>query len=61
MELVSLRELSKRTGFGEPFLRKLRDTEGMPVYQIGKRRQTVIVEEFWAWFHSHRIQKSQPD
>lgn len=54
--IVSLRELSRRTGFSEPYLRKLRDEEGMPVYRLGRRRQTVILAEFWEWVREHRIE-----
>lgn len=57
VEIVSLRELSRRTGLSEPHLRMLRDEAGMPVYQIGRRRQSVIIDEFWAWFRAHRVQK----
>lgn len=53
--LVSLRELSRRTGLSEPTLRRLRDEGGMPVYQLGKRRQAVILDEFWVWFRKHRV------
>lgn len=60
VELVSLRELSRLTGISEPHLRMLRDEGGMPVYQVGRRRQTVILEEFWEWFRAHRVKKSQP-
>lgn len=54
-ELVSLRELSRRTGLSEPHLRKLRDESGMPVYRIGRRTQSVIWSEFVEWVRSHRV------
>ena len=54
-ELVSLRELSRRTGIDLKTLRGLRDSDGMPVYRIDKRRQLVILGEFWDWFRAHRL------
>lgn len=54
-EMISLRELSRRTGIGLKTLRKLRDNQGLPVYRIGKRRQTVIASEWWEWVRSHRL------
>jgi hypothetical protein len=53
-ELVSLRELSRRTGLDPKTIRELRDRGGMPVYQITKRRQLVVLEEWWGWFREHR-------
>lgn len=58
-ELVSLRELSRRTGLSEPHLRKLRDEAGMPVYRIGLRTQSVIWSEFVAWVRSHRVESQR--
>lgn len=54
-DLLSLRELARRTGISPTTLRALRDTGELPVYQIGKRRQLVIMSEFWAWFRKHRV------
>jgi len=54
-ELVSLRELSRRTGIDLKTLRGLRDHSGMPVYRITKRRQLVILGEWWGWFRAHRL------
>lgn len=56
-ELVSLRELAQRTGISQPTLRKLRDEQGMPVYKLTKRRQVVVMHEFWDWFRAHRVLK----
>ena len=57
-ELVSLRELSRRTGISMPTLRGYRDREGLPVYRFDKRRQIVILSEWWAWVRRHRLTAS---
>lgn len=54
-ELVSLRELSRRTGLDPKTLRELRDKAGMPVYRITKRRQLVVLAEWWVWFRDHPV------
>lgn len=54
-ELLSLRELARRTGHHEQTVRRWRDRDGMPVYRIGER-QAVIWSEFIAWLKSHPVQ-----
>ena len=55
-ELLSLRELARRTGKDVDTVRKWRDREGLPVYSIGPHRQAVLWDEFVAWLHSRRVQ-----
>lgn len=55
-ELVSLRELSRRTGLSMHELRRLRDEDRMPVYRFPhRRRQLVCLAEFRAWVRTHSI------
>ena len=54
-ELVSLRELSRRTGLDHKTLRDLRDNAAMPVYRITRRRQLVVLSEWYEWFRAHRL------
>jgi hypothetical protein len=49
--LISLDELSRRTGISPPELRRLRDEEGMPCYRLGRRWWRVIPAEFRAWLN----------
>lgn len=55
-ELVSLRELARRTGKKLDTVRKWRDREGLPVYALGPRRQAVVWGEYVEWLHSRRVQ-----
>lgn len=55
-ELLSLRELARRTGAHVDTVRKWRDTEGLPVYALGPRRQAVLWSEFMEWLHSRSVQ-----
>jgi DNA-binding transcriptional regulator YhcF (GntR family) len=58
-ELVSLRELARRTGISCITLAQMRDFDGMPVYQLTRRKQLVVMREFWDWFRAHKV-KPQP-
>ena len=55
-ELLSLRELARRTGFDKDTVRRWRDDEGLAVYDLGPHRQAVLWSEFLEWLHSRRIQ-----
>lgn len=55
LELLSLREVARRTGHHEQTVRRWRDRDGMPVYRIGER-QAVIWSEFIVWVKSHPVQ-----
>lgn len=52
--LISLPELSRRTGIDAKELRRLRDEEGLPCYRVGRRWWRVIPEEFRAWLEARR-------
>ena len=54
LELVSLRELHRRTGLSEPELRRLVREQGLPCYKVSKRRRVVLVSEFLEWLKGHR-------
>jgi hypothetical protein len=55
-ELLSLRELARRTGKDVDTVRRWRDQEGLPVYSLGPRRQAVLWAEFMTWLQSRRLQ-----
>jgi hypothetical protein len=57
--MVSLRELSRLTGIGLKTITDLRDEGRIPVYQITKKRQLVIYEEFMDWFHEQKIEQKR--
>lgn len=59
-ELLSLRELARRTSISKDEIRRWRDEENMPVYQSGKRRQAVIWSEFWEWMRSRKRHPGTP-
>ena len=54
-ELLSLRELARRTGVSTREARRWRDEEGLRVYQTGRRRQAVLWGDFLAWLESRRV------
>lgn len=55
-ELVSLRELARRTGMHVDTVRQWRDRDGLPVYAIGPQRHAVLWSEFMDWLRSHSVQ-----
>jgi len=54
-DLISLRELARRTGVSLREARRWRDEEGMPAYRTGKRRQSVVWQEFKEWLKSRSV------
>lgn len=56
VELVSLRELARRTGTHVDTVRRWRDRDGLPVYALGPQRQAVVWDEFVEWLKAHRVQ-----
>ena len=54
-ELVSLRELARRTGTHVHTVQKWRDRDGLPVYALGPQRQAVVWGEFMDWLRSHPV------
>lgn len=54
-ELVSLRELARRTGTHVDTVRQWRDRDGLPVYALGPQRQAVVWGEFIDWLRSHPV------
>lgn len=54
-ELVSLRELARRTGMHVDTVRQWRDRDGLPVYALGPQRQAVIWGEFEDWLRSRAV------
>lgn len=54
-ELLSLRELARRTGHHEQTVRQWRDRDGMPVYALGPHRQAVLWSEFLDWLKARRV------
>lgn len=55
-ELLSLRELARRSGVHVQTVQQWRDRDGLPVYSVGPQRHAVVWGEFLAWLHSHRVQ-----
>lgn len=55
-ELLSLRELARRTGFDKDTVRRWRDEEGLAVYDLGAHRQAVLWGEFLEWLEARRRQ-----
>lgn len=55
-ELVSLRELARRTGLHVDTVRKWRDRDGLPVYALGPQRQAVVWSEFIDWLNARSVQ-----
>lgn len=53
-ELISLRELSRRTSLSQKEVARLRDEEGLPFYVLGRRWQRVLVPEVMAWLADRR-------
>lgn len=54
-QLLSLRELARRTGHHEQTVRQWRDRDGMPVYSLGGI-QAVIWSEFLEWLKARRVE-----
>lgn len=54
-ELVSLRELSRRTGVHVHTVQRWRDRDGLPVYALGPQRQAVVWGEFVDWLKAHSV------
>ena len=52
--LISLDELSRRTGISAEELRRMRDEEGLPCYRLGRRWWRVIPQEFREWLDARR-------
>jgi uncharacterized protein YjcR len=57
-ELLSLRELARRTGCHVATVRQWRDRDGLPVYAIGPQRQAVVWSEFIEWLKSHPVRNN---
>jgi hypothetical protein len=55
-ELVSLRELARRTGKDVDTVRRWRDRDGLPVYALGPQSQAVVWGEYLAWLRSRSLQ-----
>lgn len=55
-ELVSLRELARRTGMNIDTVRKWRDRDGLPCYRLSRRRQAVIWGEYVEWLRARAVQ-----
>lgn len=54
-ELLSLRELARRTGTNVDTVRKWRDRDGLPVYSLSRQRHAVLWSEFEEWLRSRRV------
>lgn len=54
-ELVSLRELARRTGKDVDTVRRWRDEEGLPVYSLGQNQQAVVWCEYESWLRARRV------
>ena len=55
VELVSLRELARRTGVCINTVRQWRDRDGLPVHALGPQRQAVVWGEYERWLNSKLI------
>lgn len=58
-ELLSLRELARRTGASLHEVRRWRDSEGLRVYQTGRRRQSVLWSDFCNWLTERAVVEGQ--
>lgn len=54
-ELLSLRELARRSGVHVHTVQKWRDRDGLPVYALGPQRQAVVWGEFLEWLHARPV------
>lgn len=58
LELVSLREVARRTGVCPRTVRRWRDRDDLPVYSIGGL-QVVMWVEFSEWLREHKFRSPE--
>lgn len=56
-EVLSVPDLSRRTGIGEKTLREAIRRGDLPAYRVGSKRFRVLWPEFLAWLRTTRVER----